>query len=124
MKLCNDVHILIFRLPIAFRFKNDFWAWSNRRFSTKRVIPCYSTWKDACEPPQKPRKNEKVGKMNHPNVYIMLVGIYVFQFFFSALRALREAKVVPYATVVDNTLLKHVFRAVRFPARAWHHVLM
>ena len=26
-------------------------------------------------------------------------------------------------TVVDNTLLKHVFRAVRFPARAWHHNL-
>ena len=28
-----------------------------------------------------------------------------------------------HGTVVDNTLLKHVFRAVRFPARAWHHVL-
>ena len=41
----------------------------------------------------------------------------------SGLRALREAKVVLYGTVVDNTLLNHVFRAVRFAARAWHHVL-
>ena len=50
---------------------------------------------------------------------------YICSFFtdLSGLTAHRKAKVVPYGTVVDNTLLKHVFRAVRFPARAWHHVL-
>ena len=37
---------------------------------------------------------------------------------FSGLRALREAKMVPYGMVVDNALLKHVFRAVRFSVRA------
>ena len=30
---------------------------------------------------------------------------------FSRLRALAEPKVVPYGRVVDNTLLKHVFRS-------------
>ena len=49
--------------------------------------------------------------------------VYMFFNDFSGLRALREAKVVPYGTVVDNALLKYIFRAVRFPARAWHHVL-
>ena len=63
----NDLHILTFRLPIAFHFKNDFWARSNRNFSTKRIIPCYSAWKDTWEPPRKLRENEKVGKMNHPS---------------------------------------------------------
>ena len=49
--------------------------------------------------------------------------VYMFFNDSSGLRALRDAKVVPYGTVVDNTLLKHVFRAVWFPARACHHVL-
>ena len=56
----------------------------------------------------------------------MCICMWVYLFFFtdfSGLTAHRKAKVVPYGTVVDNTLLKHVFRAVRFPARAWHHVL-
>ena len=52
----------------------------------------------------------------------MYVGIYVFQSFLGT-RELREAEVVPYGTVVDNLFLKHVFRAVRFQGRAWHHVL-
>ena len=45
--ICHDLHILICRLPITFYSKNDFWSRSNRRFSTKRLIPCYSVWKDA-----------------------------------------------------------------------------
>ena len=33
--ICNDLHILIFRLPIVSHFKNDFWAKSNWRFFDK-----------------------------------------------------------------------------------------
>ena len=45
--------------------------------------------------------------------------MHAYMFFndFSGLRAPREAKVIPDGTVVDKTLLKHVFRAVRFQAR-------
>ena len=39
-------------------------------FSTKQLIPCYSSWKDAWESPRKPRKNEKVGKMGHPSGHL------------------------------------------------------
>ena len=53
------MQILIFRLPIAFDFKSDFWARSNRCVSTKQIVPCYSVWKDAWESPWKPRQNEK-----------------------------------------------------------------
>ena len=38
---------------------------------------------------------------------------------FSVLTALTEPEVVPYGNVVDNTLLRLVFSAVVFPARAW-----
>ena len=41
---------------------------------------------------------------------------------FSKLRALTEPKMVPYARVVDNTLLRNVFSAVVMPARAWHMI--
>ena len=40
---------------------------------------------------------------------------------FSTLRAFTEPKVAPYARVVDNTLLGHVFM---FPARAWHAIVV
>ena len=39
---------------------------------------------------------------------------------FSGLRAFTEPKVVPYGRFLDNTLLKHVFSPVVFPARACH----
>ena len=55
--ICNDLHILIFRLPIAFHLKNDFGRGQIVVFSTKRVIPYYSAWKDAWESKRKHRKN-------------------------------------------------------------------
>ena len=67
--ICNDLHILIFQLPTAFHFKNDFWAMSNRRFSAKRVIPCYSARKDGWESPRKPRRNAEIGKTKHPIIH-------------------------------------------------------
>ena len=60
--ICKDLHIFIFRPPKAFHFKNDFWARSSRRFSAKRLIPCYSAWKDTWESPQKPTKMKKLEK--------------------------------------------------------------
>ena len=62
----NDLHILIVRPTIAFHFKNDFWERSSRRFSVKRVIPCYSEWKATWESTRRPKKNGKVRKMKHP----------------------------------------------------------
>ena len=45
---------------------------------------------------------------------------------FSRLTALTEPIVVPDGTgrVLDNTLLRHVFSAVVFPARAWHMIVV
>ena len=47
------------------------------------------------------------------------VCLYVCMFFevFSRLRGLTEPKVVPYGSVLDNKLLRHVFSVVVFPAR-------
>ena len=52
--------------------------------------------------------------------------LYACMFFevFSRLRALTEPKVVPYGTVLDNALLRHVFSAVVLPARAWHVIVV
>ena len=54
------------------------------------------------------------------------VCMYVGMFFdvFSGLRALTESKVVPYGSVLNNTLLRHVFSAVVFPARAWRVIVI
>ena len=43
---------------------------------------------------------------------------------FSGQRTLTEAKVVPHGKVVDNTLLRHIFRAAWFPARAWQVIVV
>ena len=43
---------------------------------------------------------------------------------FSGVRALTEVKVVPYGRVVDNTLIRHTFRAVGYPARVWHGIVV
>ena len=43
---------------------------------------------------------------------------------FSRLRALTELKGVPYGRVMDYTLVRYVFSAVVFPARAWHMILV
>ena len=48
----------------------------------------------------------------------MHICLYVSEDF-SGLRALTEPNVVPYGSGLDNTLLRHVFSAVVFPARAW-----
>ena len=57
------------------------------------------------------------------SILFMQVSIYVCMYIFrgfSALRTLKEVKVVPYGRVVDNTLLWHVLIAVGFPERTWH----
>ena len=41
-------------------------------------------------------------------------------FFNSRDRVLTEAKVVQHGKTTDNTLLRHFFSTVRFPAKAWH----
>ena len=45
--------------------------------------------------------------------------MYIFEDF-SGLTARREAKVVPYGRVVDNTLFRHDFSSVELSASAWH----
>ena len=56
----------------------------------------------------------------------MYICIYVFYVFedFSRLRALTEPKVVPYGRVLDNILLRHVFSAAVFSAKAWHVIVV
>ena len=51
------------------------------------------------------------------------ICLYAFRGF-SRLRALTEPKVVQYGRVLDNTLFRHVFSAVVFPARAWHVIVV
>ena len=44
---------------------------------------------------------------------------------FSRLRALLNRKCyLPYARVLDNTLLRHVFNAVVCPTKAWHVIVV
>ena len=57
----------------------------------------------------------------------MYVSTYMFVCFsevFSRLRALTVLKVVPYGRVFDNTLLRHIFSPVVFPATAWHVIMV
>ena len=51
--------------------------------------------------------------------YLYAYMFVCFSRIFSRLRALTEPRVIRYGMVVDNTLLRHVFSAVVFPARAW-----
>ena len=54
---------------------------------------------------------------------VCIYGCVSFEHF-SRMRAFTEPKVVPCGSVVDNTLLRHVFGALVFPARSWHvHVV-
>ena len=50
---------------------------------------------------------------------------YVCMFFKDLrLKALTGPKVVPNGRVADDTMLWHVFRAVMFPGRAWHVIVV
>ena len=59
----------------------------------------------------------KNGFRSRPYICNFLSKNYVFQEFPVA-ESTREANVLRYGRVVDNTSLRHVFSAVKFPARA------
>ena len=71
--------------------------------------------------------------MDRERAQVMFVGVHVFMhvcifvcFFedFSRLRLHPEPKVIPCSRVADNTLLRHIFRTMVFPARASWHVIV
>ena len=71
--------------------------------------------------------------MDRERAQVMFVIAHVFMYIcifvcffedFSRLRLHSEPKVIPYSRVADNTLLRHIFGAMVFPARASWHVIV